>query len=207
MPSRPSDPAPRPVLWHQGVAQTALARRGGPLRLERGAGSRVWDTHGRSYLDARSGLWAVTVGYGREDVAAVVHAQLRTLSFAPLTDAVSPVAEALAARLGDLAPGDLDTVVLVPTGSEAVDTALKLVRLYHYAGGDRRRRVVIAREYSAHGSTYAGLSLSDPTAGCCAASGRGSSRSGSRRRRTRTGARTARGPARARSRAPRRWKT
>ena len=165
MSSPPSDPGPRPVLWHQGVAQTALARRGGPLRLARGAGSRVWDVGGRSYLDARSGLWAVTVGYGRADVAAAVHAQLRTLSFAPLTDAVSPVAEALAARIAALAPGDLDTVALVPTGSEAVDTALKLVRLYHYVGGDRRRRVVIAREYSAHGSTYAGLSLSDPDRG------------------------------------------
>ena len=125
----------------------------------------MWDARGRSYLDARSGLWAATVGYGRADVAAAVHAQLRTLSFAPLTDAVSPVAETLASRIGSLAPGDLDTVVLVPTGSEAVDTALKMARFFYYAGGERRRRAVIAREYSAHGSTYAGLSLSDPDRG------------------------------------------
>jgi adenosylmethionine-8-amino-7-oxononanoate aminotransferase len=116
-------------------------------------------------LDARSGLWAVTVGYGRADVAAAVHAQLRTLSFAPLTDTVSPVAEALAERIRGLAPGDLETVALVPTGSEAVDTALKLARLFHHAGGERRRSGIVAREYSAHGGTYAGLSLSDPDRG------------------------------------------
>jgi adenosylmethionine-8-amino-7-oxononanoate aminotransferase len=107
----------------------------------------------------------VLVGYGRDDVIAAVDAQLRMLSFAPLTDVASPVAEELAVRLGALAPGDLESVALVPTGSEAVDTALKLARLFHYAGGDRRRRIVISREYSAHGSTYAGMSLSDPDRG------------------------------------------
>jgi len=164
MPSRPPDPDP-PVLWYQGQVQTALARRGGPLFLARGDGSRVWDTNGRAYLDARSGQWAVLVGYGHRAVTTAVAAQLRTLSFAPLTDVASPIALELAARLARLAPGDLDAVALVPTGSEAVDTALKLARLFHAAGGDRRRRVVISREYSAHGSTYAGVSLSDPDRG------------------------------------------
>jgi adenosylmethionine-8-amino-7-oxononanoate aminotransferase len=128
----------------------------------RGEGSRVWDDRGRSFLDARSGLWTVTVGYGRPDVTEVVHEQLRRLSFAPLTDAASPVALDLAAALVNVLPADLGTIMLVPTGSEAVDTALKLARLYHAARGQRRRRIVISREYSAHGSTYAGASLSDP---------------------------------------------
>ena len=145
--------------------QTALRRKGGPLLLVRGEGCRVWDDQGRAYLDARSGLWAVTVGYGRAEVAGAVHEQLQRLSFAPLTDAAAPVAGDLAARLAALAPGDLGTVALVPTGSEAVDTALKLARLYHSAGRSRRRRIVISREYSAHGSTYAGASLSDPDRG------------------------------------------
>jgi len=152
-------------LWLQGQAQTALRRRGGPLLLVRGEGCRVWDDRGRAYLDARSGLWAVTVGYGRADVADAVHEQLRRLSFAPLTDAASPLALDLAARLADVLPGDLSAVALVPTGSEAVDTALKFARLYHSAAGERRRRIVISREYSAHGSTYAGASLSDPDRG------------------------------------------
>jgi adenosylmethionine-8-amino-7-oxononanoate aminotransferase len=151
-----------PVLWLQGKAQTAFQRKGGPRLLVRGEGSRVWDDSGRSFLDARSGLWATTVGYGRPEVAEVVRNQLRELSFAPLTDAASPVALHLATALAGLLPADLGTVVLVPTGSEAVDTALKLARLYHFAGGQRRRRIVISREYSAHGSTYAGASLSDP---------------------------------------------
>jgi len=131
----------------------------------RGEGSRVWDDRGRSYLDARSGVWAVTVGYGRPDVVEEVSRQLGRLSFAPLTDAASPVAFDLAAGLVERLPGDLGTVALVPTGSEAVDTALKFARAYHSAGGDRRRRIVISREYSAHGSTYAGSSLSDPDRG------------------------------------------
>jgi adenosylmethionine-8-amino-7-oxononanoate aminotransferase len=154
-----------PLLWYQGQTQVALARAGGPLLLVKGEGSRVWDARGRAYLDARSGLWSVLVGYGRDEVIAAVDAQLRMLSFAPLTDVASPVAAELAARLGTLAPSDLASVALVPTGSEAVDTALKLARLFHYAGGERRRRIVVSREYSAHGSTYAGISLSDPDRG------------------------------------------
>src|SRR5437879_7619256 len=93
-------------LWFQGQVQAALRQAGGPLLLVRGEGSRVWDDRGRAYLDARSGLWAVTVGYGRPEVAAAVHDQLRRLSFAPLTDAVSPVAVDLAARLAAVLPGD-----------------------------------------------------------------------------------------------------
>jgi len=145
--------------------QTVLTRRGGPLLLVHGEGSRVWDAAGRAYLDARSGLWAALIGYGRADVVDAVAGQLRALSFAPLTDLASPVAQDLAARLLRFLPGDLATVVLAPTGSEAIDTALKFARLYHYAGGQRSRRVVIAREYAAHGGTYAGLSLSDPDRG------------------------------------------
>jgi putrescine---pyruvate transaminase len=154
-----------PRLWYQGQVQTALARRGGPLRLVRGEGSRVWDTRGASYIDARSGLWAVLLGYGRTDVIDAVAAQLHALSFAPLTDTVSPVAQDLAARLAALLPDDLRTIALVPTGSEAVDTALKIGRLYHHAAGRRGRSIVIGREYSAHGSTFAGSSLSDPDRG------------------------------------------
>jgi adenosylmethionine-8-amino-7-oxononanoate aminotransferase len=142
-----------------------LGRRGGPLLLVRGDGCRVWDARGRSYLDARSGLWAVTVGYGRREVVAAVGEHLQRLSFAPLTDAASPVALDLAARLVDLLPGDLETVALAPTGSEAVDTAFKLARLYHAGHGHRGRRIIISREYAAHGSTYAGSSLSDPDRG------------------------------------------
>ncbi len=163
--SAPGEPGLAFPLWFQGQIQTTLARKGGPLLLVRGEGSRVWDDRGRSYLDARSGLWAVTVGYGREDIANAVGESLRRLSFAPLTDTASPVALDLAGRLAQILPGDLDAVALVPTGSEAVDTALKFARAYHAAGGERRRRVVISREYSAHGSTYAGSSLSDPDRG------------------------------------------
>ncbi|HLW47698.1 MAG TPA: aminotransferase class III-fold pyridoxal phosphate-dependent enzyme [bacterium] len=161
-----SRPAHRPpAVWYQGQVQAALARRGGPLRLVRGAGTHVWDADGRKYLDARSGLWAALVGYGRGEIIDAIAAQLRTLSFAPLTDAASPLVETLAERLRTLLPGDLDSLVPVPTGSEAVDTALKFARLFHSAGGHGRRRVIISREYSAHGSTYAGSSLSDPDRG------------------------------------------
>jgi adenosylmethionine-8-amino-7-oxononanoate aminotransferase len=131
----------------------------------RGSGTRVWDADGHKYLDARSGLWTALVGYGRPEIIDAIASQLRALSFAPLTDAASPLVETLAERLRSVLPGDLDSVVPVPTGSEAVDTALKFARLFHSAGGHGRRRVVISREYSAHGSTYAGSSLSDPDRG------------------------------------------
>jgi putrescine aminotransferase len=154
-----------PLLWYQGQVQTRLARRGGPLVLARAEGARVWDAEGRSYVDGRSGLWAVLVGYGRAEVAEAVARQLRTLSFAPLVDVASSVARELAAALTARLPEGLQTLMLVPTGSEAVDTAVKIARFYHYVGGERRRRIIISREYSAHGSTYAGSSLSDPDRG------------------------------------------
>lgn len=158
-------PASPPAVWYQGQVQATLARRGGPLRLVRGEGTRVWDAAGRRYLDARSGLWTVLAGYGRAEIIDAVAGQLRTLSFAPLTDAASPLVETLAERLRAVLPGDLTTIVPVPTGSEAVDTALKFARVFHAAAGSGRRRVIISREYSAHGSTYAGSSLSDPDRG------------------------------------------
>jgi adenosylmethionine-8-amino-7-oxononanoate aminotransferase len=164
-PRSASSPATAPAVWYQGQVQAALARRGGPLRLVRGAGTHVWDAAGRKYLDARSGLWAALVGYGRGEIIDAIAAQLRVLSFAPLTDAASPLVEALAARLRTRLPGDLECIVPVPTGSEAVDTALKFARLFHSAAGHGRRRIIISREYSAHGSTYAGSSLSDPDRG------------------------------------------
>lgn len=170
--SAPPAPASHP-LWFQGQIQTALRRAGGPLLLTRGRGSVVWDRQGQSYIDARSGLWAVIAGYGRPEIADAVRTQLEALSFAPLTDAASEAALDLASRLIGLLPGDLDTISLVPTGSEAVDTALKLARAYHSAGGQRKRRVVISREYSAHGSTYAGASLSDPDRGLLRGMGAG----------------------------------
>ncbi len=163
--TEPSPSPGPPALWYQGQVQATLARRGGPLCLVRGEGTRVWDSAGRAYLDARSGLWAVLVGYGRQDVVEAVTAHLRALSFAPLTDVASSIPADLAARLAGVLPGDLTTLFLVPTGSEAVDTALKLERLYHSAGGARSRRIVISREYSSHGSTFAGASLSDPDRG------------------------------------------
>lgn len=162
---RATGAAPPPLLWHQGQIQTALRRRGGPLVLVRGEGAHVWDARGRRYLDASSGVWSATIGYGRAEVVEAISRQLRALSFAPLTDIVSSSAQDLAQRLRAVLPGDLSTIVLVPTGSEAIDTALKFARLYHYAGGERGRRVVISREYSVHGSTYAGASLSDPDRG------------------------------------------
>jgi adenosylmethionine-8-amino-7-oxononanoate aminotransferase len=161
----PAPLPPAPSVWYQGQVQTSLARRGGPLRLVRGEGPRVWDAGGRRYFDARSGLWAALAGYGRAEIIDAIAGQLRTLSFAPLTDAASPLVETLAARLRRVLPGDLGTIVPVPTGSEAVDTALKFARLFHSAAGRGRRRIIISREYSAHGSTYAGSSLSDPDRG------------------------------------------
>jgi putrescine---pyruvate transaminase len=160
----PAPPSP-PSVWYQGQVQATLARRGGPLRLVRGEGTHVWDADGRRYLDARSGLWVALAGYGRAEIIDAIAGQLRTLSFAPLTDAASPLVETLAERLRAVLPGDLQSIVPVPTGSEAVDTALKFARLFHSAAGAGRRRVIISREYSAHGSTYAGSSLSDPDRG------------------------------------------
>jgi adenosylmethionine-8-amino-7-oxononanoate aminotransferase len=127
--------------------------------LERGEGCYVWDSEGKRYLDGLSALFCVQVGYGREELVAAAARQMRTLPFATnWANAHRPAIE-LAGALAERFPGDLDHVFFVSSGSEAVETALKLARQYHAANGQPDRYKVISRNYAYHGTTLGALGV------------------------------------------------
>src|SRR6187399_1159754 len=108
--------------------------REGSLRIVRGAGTRVYDEDGREYLEGTSGLWCVSLGFSEERLADAAARQLRTLPYYQLfNQRTHDVAERLARRLVALCPAGLSHVLFANSGSEANDTAIKLVHYYHNA--------------------------------------------------------------------------
>jgi hypothetical protein len=136
--------------------------------LDHGAGCYVWDVTGKRYLDALSALFCVQVGYGREEMVEAAAAQMRKLPFATNWATAHQPAIDLAGALAERFPGDLDHMFFVNSGSEAVESALKLARQYHAARGEPGRHKIISRDFAYHGTTLGALgvtgldSLSEP---------------------------------------------
>lgn len=127
------------------------------LCVVRGEGALVWDDAGREYIDAMAGLWYCNVGHGRAEIAEAVASQMRQLAgFHAFERYTNPVAEALTARVAGLAPTPGSRVFLTSSGSEAVDSALKLARFAHALAGRPERTLVLSRIPSYHGVTYGG---------------------------------------------------
>jgi len=131
--------------------------------IARAQGCHLWDADGRRYLDALSSLFAVNIGHGRADVVQAAVDQARELDFATIWWHPHPPAIRLAAKVAELAPGDLNRVFFTSGGSEAVDSALKLMRQYHRITGNPRKTKVIARRTSYHGTTFGALSATGIT--------------------------------------------
>ena len=132
--------------------------------IVRGEGCHVWDEHGNRYFDGLSALFCVNIGHGRADVAAAGAEQAKELGFFTNWSYAHPRAIELAARIADLAPGDLNRVFFTSGGSEAVETALKLARQYHKLTGNPNKTKVIARDIAYHGTTLGALSATGITA-------------------------------------------
>lgn len=136
--------------------------------LDRGEGCYVWDTRGRRFLDGLSGLFCVQAGYGRTEMADAAAEQMRRLPFATNWATAHQPALDLAAALAERFPGDLDHFFFVNSGSEAVESAIKLAQQYHRINGDEGRVKVISRRFAYHGTTLGALGvtglpgLSDP---------------------------------------------
>ena len=125
--------------------------------MVRGEGATVWDAEGRAYVDALASLWYCQVGHGRAEIADAVGDQLRTLdAFHTFERFTNGPAIALAERLVAGAPMPGARVFLTCSGSESVDTALKLARHAWVLAGQPERRVVVARHRGYHGVTYGG---------------------------------------------------
>ena len=129
-----------------------------PRLLASAAGMYYRTEDGREILDATSGLWCVNAGHGRIEIADAVHKQLMTLDYAPSFQMGHPVAFDFASALAKLAPSGLDRVFFTNSGSEAVDTALKIAMAYHRARGQGQRTRIVGREKGYHGVGFGGIS-------------------------------------------------
>ncbi|MDW5596178.1 aspartate aminotransferase family protein [Conexibacter stalactiti] len=130
------------------------------LVLERGEGPYVFDTAGNRYVDALSSLFCSQLGYSYgEEIAAVASAQMRKLAFNTNWATAHPPAIALAEKLAEIMPGDLNHVFFTNGGSESVETMWKIVREYFTAKGEPRRLKAIARDRAYHGVTLGALSF------------------------------------------------
>ncbi len=131
--------------------------------IVRADGCYVYDDHGNRYLDGLSGLFCVNAGHGRTELGEAAARQAEELDFYTLWSYAHPGAIELAARLAELAPGDLNRVFFTSGGSESVESALKLARNYHRALGKGQKHKVIAREIAYHGTSLGALSATGIT--------------------------------------------
>src|SRR5918993_1390310 len=131
-----------------------------PLVMARADGVHYWDTRGKRYLDALSGIYVASVGHNNRRVIEEVRSQLDRLTFSPPMHGTNPLAVQLANLLAELTPGDLSTVKFQTGGSEVTEAAIKLARQYHRLTGSPGKYKVISRYLSWHGSTLGSLSAS-----------------------------------------------
>lgn len=144
---------------HPFTANGALAKKGARI-IVRADGVRLTDSDGQELIDGMAGLWCVNIGYGRTELAEAAARQMRELPYYNTFFQTSHVpALQLAAKLAELAPGDLNHVFFACSGSEANDTNLRMVRQYWALKGQPQRHIVISRKNGYHGSTMGGGSL------------------------------------------------
>jgi len=127
--------------------------------IVRGDGAAVWDAEGNRYVDALASLWFCGVGHGRREIADAIAHQVGTLAaFHTFERFTNEPADALATELVGLAPMQDARVFFTSSGSEAVDTAMKLARLAHVRGGHPERTIIVSRTHGYHGTAYGGTS-------------------------------------------------
>jgi len=129
-----------------------------PRLLVSAKGMYYQSEDGREVLDGTSGLWCVNAGHGRPEIAAAVNQQLMTLDYAPSFQMGHPIAFDFAAALAAIAPAGLDRIFFTNSGSESVDTALKIAMAYHRARGQGQRTKIVGREKGYHGVGFGGIS-------------------------------------------------
>lgn len=130
-----------------------------PRLLTRSEGMYYWDDHGRQILDGVAGLWCVNAGHARPKIVQAIQAQAAELDYAPPFQMAHPKAFELADRIAKLAPPGLDHVFFTNSGSESVETALKIALAYHRVRGEGSRTRLIGRERGYHGVNFGGISV------------------------------------------------
>ncbi len=152
--ARPND---LDAYWMPFTANRAFKQN--PRLVVRAKDMHYFTADGRAILDATSGLWCSNAGHSRTPIVAAIQEQAAELDFAPPFHFSHPKAFALASRIAALAPGDLDHVFFGNSGSEAVDSALKIAIGYHNIRGEGARQRLIGRERGYHGACFGGTAV------------------------------------------------
>ena len=134
--------------------------KGDPRIVVRAEGLYYYNDRGDRIIDASSGLFCVAAGHCRKEIAEAVHRQLGELDFVAPFLRAHPKSFELASRVAELTPGDLNRIFFVNSGSEAVDTAMKVALAYHQARGQTGRTMFVSRERAYHGVNFGGVALS-----------------------------------------------
>lgn len=153
-----STPSHSDTFWLPFTAQRQFRQQ--PVLFTAAQGMHYTTDDGRQVLDAMAGLWCVNAGHGQPKITKAIQDQAAKLDFVSSFRMSHPDAFKLADRIAALAPEGMDRVFFTNSGSEAVDTVLKIARAYHQARGDARRTRLVGRAKGYHGMGWGGLSVS-----------------------------------------------
>jgi beta-alanine--pyruvate transaminase len=143
--------------WMPFTANRAFKQR--PRIVARSKDMHYYTPDGRAILDGSAGLWCCNAGHNRDPIVAAIQKQAAELDFAPAFQFGHGTAFTVASRIAELAPGDLDHAFFCNSGSEAVDTALKIALAYWNVSGQGQRTRLIGRERGYHGVGFGGISV------------------------------------------------
>ena len=153
----PSAPNDLEAFWMPFTANRAFKKR--PRMVSRAKDMHYFTPEGRALLDATAGMWCTNAGHNRDPIVAAIKSQAEELDYAPPFQFAHPQSFQLASRIAELAPGDLDHVFFTNSGSEAVDTALKMAIAYWNVSGQGSRTRLVGRERGYHGVGFGGISV------------------------------------------------
>ena len=137
-----------------------VLKKNGPHIISKGDGIYVYDSSGNKFIEGMSGLWCASLGFSEKEIVEAAYTQMNTLPFYhSFAGKVPDVAAELSEKLVSISPGDLEKVFFCNSGSEANDTAIKMVWYYHHAIGCPEKKKIISRKRGYHGVTMVAGSL------------------------------------------------
>ncbi|HZH07088.1 MAG TPA: aminotransferase class III-fold pyridoxal phosphate-dependent enzyme, partial [Lautropia sp.] len=145
------------TLWMPFTANRQF--KSAPRMLVRAEGMYYWDDQGRKILDGIAGMWCSNVGHNHPKVVEAIRSQAAILDYAPPFQMANPLQFELANRVSSISPPGLNKVFYTNSGSESVDTALKIALAYHRIRGEGSRVRLIGRERGYHGVGFGGISV------------------------------------------------
>jgi len=145
------------AFWMPFTANRAF--KAAPRLLSRAEGMHYYTPEGRAVIDGTAGLWCVNAGHGRREITEAIRKQAGILDYAPVFQMGHPIVFEAASRVAALTPPGLDRIFFTNSGSESVDTALKIALAYHRVRGEGQRNRLIGRERGYHGVGFGGMSV------------------------------------------------